>query len=80
MNIEQLRHFLLWCTIINYAILLLWVLLTLSGNGWLRRLCVRLYRVSGEQFDAINLAGMSFYKLIIIVFNLVPLIVLYVAG
>jgi hypothetical protein len=54
--------------------------LTESGNGWLRRLCVGLYRVSGEQFDAINLAGLSFYKLIIIFFNLVPLIVLYVAG
>ena len=56
------------------------MVLTVSGNGWLRRLCVRLFRVPGEQFDAINLAGLSFYKLTIIFFNLVPLIALHVVG
>ena len=37
-------------------------------------------RVTTEQFDLFNLAGISLYKIGIILFNLVPCIVLYMIG
>jgi len=46
-----------------------------------------MYRIAGawfhlppEQFDAINFAGILFYKVAIILFNIVPCIALYIAG
>jgi hypothetical protein len=79
MNIETLRHFLLWCTVIDYGILLLWALLTLFAVGWMQRLCSRWYGISAETFYAVNFAGIAFFKSAVILFNLVPLIAVYFA-
>ena len=79
MNIEALRHFLLYCTVINYGVLIFWAVLTLVGFGWMQRLSSRWYGVSAEHFYAINFAGISFYKICILLFNLVPLIASYLA-
>lgn len=79
MSMEALRHFLLWCTVIDYGVLLLWTALTVFGFGGMQRLCSRLYGVSAEHFYAINFAGIVFFKSAVIVFNLVPLIAVYLA-
>ena len=79
MNIEALRHFLLMCTVINYAVLLLWAALSTVGFGGMQRLSSRWYGVSAEHFYAINFAGISFYKIGILLFNLVPLLASYLA-
>jgi hypothetical protein len=80
MNIETLRHFFLWCTIINYGTLVFWMVLSMLGPRLMHRIYGRLFRVSDNQFDAINLAGIYVYKLAIVLFNLVPLISLYLVG
>jgi hypothetical protein len=80
MNLETLRHFLLWCTVIDYGILLLWVGLTLFAFGWMQRLCSRWYGISAEHFSAINFAGIVFFKSAVILFNLVPLIAVHLAA
>jgi hypothetical protein len=79
MNVESLRHFLLVCTVINYGILILWVLLTLFAFGWMQRVCSRWYGVSAEHFYAINFAGIVSFKSAVILFNLAPLIAVHVA-
>jgi hypothetical protein len=78
-NIETLRHFLLWCTIINFGFLLLWSALSLLAFGWMQRLCSRLFGISAEHFCAINFAGIVFFKSAVLVFNLAPLIAIYLA-
>jgi hypothetical protein len=80
MSIETVRHFLLWCTVINFGLLLVWNLLFLLPHGWLYRLWGRWFRLSAEQFDAINCAGIILYKMLIILFNLVPYIALLIVG
>ena len=77
MSIETARSFFLWCSIINYAILLLWVVLATLGRGWLYRIWNRWFRLSTEQFDMLNIAGITFYKVSIFLFNIVPCIALY---
>jgi hypothetical protein len=80
MSIEVIRDFLLWCTLINYGILLVWFLVFAMARDWIQRIHGRWFRLSGDQFDALHYAGMAIFKLGIILFNLVPLIVLLIVA
>jgi hypothetical protein len=79
MNVETLKAVLLWCAIINYAIVLLWGVLVMLAPGllhWPRRW----FRMSAEQFDAINYAGILLYKIAVLLFNLVPYVALLIVS
>lgn len=78
MNIDFAISFLLWCTIINFAILLLWFLTFLFGHKHMRQIHGKWFNLNEQQFDPIHYAGMAIYKIAILVFNLVPLIALYI--
>ena len=80
MNIEMVRSTLLWCTVINYGLLLIWFLLYVLPHGWLYQLWGRWFHLTAEQFDTLNFAGIALYKLGILLFNLAPLAALYIAG
>ncbi len=78
MNVEFARNFLLWCAVINYGVLLVWFLFFMFAHDWMQRLHGRWFRISADQFDAIHYAAMAIYKIGILLFNLVPLAVLYI--
>jgi hypothetical protein len=80
MSIEMARSTLLWCTVINYALLVIWFLLYALLHGWLYRLWGRWFRLTAEQFDTLNFAGIVLYKLGILLLNLVPFVALCIAG
>lgn len=80
MHIESLREMLLYCTIINFTFLGLWGLLFTLPHGWMYRLGGRVFRLSAEQFDAINMTGILLYKIGVILFNLVPYLALRITG
>jgi hypothetical protein len=80
MSLEMARSTLLWCTVINFAVLLIWLLLYVLPHGWMYRIWGRWFRLTGEQFDTINFGGIILYELGILLFNLVPLAALYIAG
>jgi hypothetical protein len=80
MSIEVMRHFLLWCTVINYGILLLWFLLFMWAREWIQRLHGRWFRLTAEQFDCFHYAGMSVYKIGILLLNLAPYVALCIVG
>jgi hypothetical protein len=76
MSVDILRAVLLWCTVINYGVLLMWFLVFTFAREGLQHLHGPCFRLSGEQFDALHYAGMSVYKIGILLFNLVPYVVL----
>jgi len=78
MTIEVTRRFLLWCTVINYGVLLVWFLAFVFAHDLIQRIHTRWFQLSRDQFDALHYAGMSIFKIEIILFNLVPLVVLSV--
>jgi hypothetical protein len=80
MTLELIRTALGWCSLINFGILLVWVLVFVTGRGCLYRLHSRMFAITEERFNAIHYAGMAGYKLLILVFNLVPWIVLHIVG
>lgn len=76
MSLDTARSFLFWCSVMNFGVLLFWFGLATIGREWLHRLLGRWFALPRESFDAINLAGISLYKIGIILFNLVPCIAL----
>ncbi|MBX9792152.1 MAG: hypothetical protein K2Y37_24775 [Pirellulales bacterium] len=80
MDAATLRSTLLWCAIINYGILWLWFALLRLPHGWLHRLWGKWTGLAPEQFDAINFAGMVFYKVAILLLNVVPFLALLITG
>ena len=78
MSMETARSFFLWCSVINYAILLLWAAATTWWRGGLYGLWRCWFKLSDEQFDMVNFVTMGLYKMGIFLFNLVPCIALYI--
>jgi hypothetical protein len=56
------RSFLLWCTVIDYAVLLVWFLAFVLAHDWIHAIHSKWFRLSREQLDALHYAGMSIFK------------------
>ncbi len=80
MNIELARSFLLWCTLVNYAVLLIWFLFFVFAHDWIQRIHGRWFLLPVDRFDALHYAGMAIYKIGILLFNLVPFVVLCIVA
>ncbi|MGH8616766.1 MAG: DUF6868 family protein [Burkholderiales bacterium] len=80
MNVDFMREFLLWATVINYGILLVWVFLFAFCHDWTYRQHTKRFKLSVEHFDALNYLAVSLYKLGIVLFNLVPFLALSIAS
>jgi hypothetical protein len=80
MSVDTLRNFFLWCTVINYLVLVVWFVLIVFPHRWLYRLWGKWFRLPAEQFDTINFAGIALYKVGILLFNLAPYVALRIAG
>ncbi len=76
MTIELTRRFLLWFTVIDCGILTVWFTVFVFAHDWMPRIHGGWFSLSRDQFDAIQYAAMSLFKIGIILFNLVPFIVL----
>ncbi len=80
MTLELVRSTLMWCTVINFGLLIWWFVLFIVARDWMRRFHGKWFKLSDETFDAIHYAAMAIFKLLIIVFNLVPYIALLIVG
>ena len=76
MTIEITRDFLGWCSIINMGLLLWWFMFFTLVHDLVYRIHGRWFKLSVERFDAIHYAGMAFFKVGIILFNIVPYLAL----
>jgi len=80
MSIDVVRYFFLWCTVMNYFLLVVWFLILVLPHQWFYRLWGKWFRSTTDQFDAINFAGIALYKLGILFFNLVPYVALRIVA
>lgn len=79
MTAIEIKQILLWCVGINYGVLLVWFAVFVFAHDWLYRLHARWFKLPVESFDALHYAGMSVYKIGVIVLNLVPLVALHLS-
>ncbi|HTD03992.1 DUF6868 family protein [Undibacterium sp.] len=80
MSTHEIKEILLWCVGINYALLFIWFGVFVFAHDGMYSMHVRWFKLQVETFDAIHYAGMSAYKIGIILLNLVPLAALYLAS
>jgi hypothetical protein len=80
MEIAAIRAALLWCTVINYGLLVLWFVMFAVAHEWLYGFHGRWFKISVERFDAIHYGGMAVYKIAIFVFNLAPYLALLIVA
>jgi Family of unknown function (DUF6868) len=77
MTTNEIKEVLLWCVGINYAVLIVWFGVFVYCHDWMYRMHTRWFKLPVETFDAIHYAGMSVYKIGVILLNLVPLVAFY---
>jgi len=75
-GLDSLVRLLGWCAVLNLLVLLSWAGLFIFGRDFMYRLHSRWFRLSESQFDALHYGGMAFYKLLVLFFNIVPLLAL----
>jgi len=80
MTVDILRSALGWCAVINMGLLLWWFLFLVLAHDWVYRMHSKWYKISTENFDAIHYAGMTFFKIMLFAFNIVPYFALRIAG
>ena len=77
MELDFWRQFLLYALFVNYSILIFCFLIIVFAHDWVKQLHGKWFQLSDSTFDAIHYAGMALYKIGIFLFNLVPLLALY---
>jgi len=76
--VAQLEHFLLWNTAINIAVLMMWLLAFVFARGAMYRMHTRWFKLSPETFDAIHYGGIVVCKTLVFIFNIVPLLAIWI--
>ena len=72
MTIETVRALFGWCFIINMGLLLWWFFAITVLHDWVYRVHTKWFKLSVETFDTIHYAGITFFKITVFVFNVVP--------
>ena len=80
MSIDLLRSFFMWCTILNGALLVFSFLICACAGDWVYRMHGRWFAIPRETFNVVVYAFIGFFKIIFLVFNLVPYVALIIAG
>ena len=78
MTIETVHNMLQWAALINLAVLCYWFAMLAFARDFVYRMHSRWFKISLEAFSAIHYAGLAFFKIMFVMFNLAPLLALYV--
>jgi len=79
-DFEMLLGFFMWCTIINGALLGFWTLMFLCAPDLVYRTQRKFFPLSKDQFTLVMYCFLGLFKILFLIFNLVPFIVLLIMG
>jgi hypothetical protein len=80
MDIQTLTAFFMWCTILNVALLLLSSLMCICAGDWAYGIQSKWFSISRETFNVAIYSFLGLYKLLVIVFNVIPYVALLIIG
>ena len=78
MDIQRVKTFFKWCTIINGAMLVLSILVCTAGQDWVYTIHSKMFHVPRETLGVAIYLFLGLFKIVWIVFNLVPYLVLVI--
>jgi hypothetical protein len=78
MDIQTLTAFFMWCTIINAGILVLWSVFFVFAPDFVYRIQSKWFPIPRETFNVAIYSFLGLFKVVFIVFNLVPYVALLI--
>ena len=80
MTIEILSSFFLYCTLINFGMMLITVIVLNLFRGTIHKVHAKFWHIKEEEIDSAVYKFMAFYKILTIVFFFVPYLALLIIG
>ncbi len=80
MDIQTLTTFFMWCTIINGALLVISAIMCTLAQNFVYRIHSKLFHISRDSFNVAIYSFIGLFKILFIVFNIVPYITLLIIG
>jgi hypothetical protein len=80
MDIQILTTFFMWCTIINGALLVLWITMFILVPDFVYRTQSKWFPISRETFNVVIYSFLGLFKIVFLVFNVVPYVALLIIG
>ena len=80
MDIQTLTKFWMWCTIINGALLVLWTIMCISAPDLVYRTQSKWFPIPRETYNVVIYSFLGLFKIVFLVFNVVPYIALLIVG
>lgn len=70
----------MWCTIINGALLVLWTTMCMLAPGLVYRTQSKWFSIPRETFNVVIYFFLGLFKVVFLVFNVVPYVALLIVG
>ncbi|MBM4277317.1 MAG: hypothetical protein FJ130_05445 [Deltaproteobacteria bacterium] len=78
MDIQTVRTFFMWCTIINGGLLIFSFLTCAYAREWVYRMHGKWFPMPRETFDVVIYGFIGIMKVFVLMFNLIPYIALVI--
>ncbi len=78
MDIELVKSFFMWFSLINVAMLSIWFFVFLTAKDFVYKTQTKWFKIPQDKFDTIHYSAMAYWKLSIFLFNVVPYIALQI--
>ena len=80
MDITTLKAFFMWCSIINGGLLVISSIMCLVAQDFTYRMHSKWFNISREAFNVAIYSFIGLFKVLFIMFNLVPYLALLIVG
>lgn len=80
MDIQTLTMFFMWCTIINGGILTLWTVFCVFSPDLVYRTQSKWFPILRETFNVVIYSFLGLFKIVFLVFNIIPYVALLIVG
>ncbi len=80
MDIQILTAFFMWCTIINGSLLVLWTIMLILAPDLAYRMQSKWFPMPRETFNIVIYSFLGLFKIVFLVFNVVPYVALLIVA
>lgn len=78
MDIQTLTTFFMWCAVINGALLIFWTVMFMATPDLVYRTQSKWFPIPRETFNVVMYSFLGLFKIIFLVFNVVPFVALLI--
>jgi len=80
MAIQALTTFFMWCTIINGALLFLWITMCIVAPDLVYRTQKTWFPIPRATYNVVMYSFLGLFKIVFLIFNVVPYVALLIVG